>query len=163
MPRPIVFEAYVGLFEVAAGRPEDGRRLASSVLARGDPDAESVATEAMVEALVGLSDWDSLEEFLPAARATARDHVVLSPFCDRAEGLLQAARGNVGGAGNLLRNALEAFDRLGIAFESARTMEALARVPGENVRELLQRASRTYEELGAAPHAERVRRALGSG
>lgn len=46
-------------------------------------------------------------------------------------------------------------------FETAWTKEELARMVPVRARNLLAQALATYERLGAAPHASRVRAALG--
>ena len=87
-------------------------------------------------------------------------HVHLDVLARRAEGRSLIAAGDHDGGVAALRSALEAFDRLPDVFEAARTREALAEaVPAERDA-LLRAALATYEELGAAPHAARVRALL---
>jgi len=84
----------------------------------------------------------------------------LDVLARRAEARSLVAAGDREGGVAALRSALEAFDRLPDVFEAARTREALAEaVPAERDA-LLRAALATYEELGAAPHAARVRALL---
>jgi len=87
-------------------------------------------------------------------------YVHLDVLAGRAEGRSLVAAGDHDGGVAALRLALEAFDRLPDVFEAARTREALAEaVPAERDA-LLRTALATYEALGAAPHAARVRELL---
>jgi hypothetical protein len=100
-----------------------------------------------------------------------------------ADGHLQMARGGVdqhpvgGGVGadrgsragrapeaaRALRRALGGFERLGEAFEAARTRERLAEVePAGVARSLLEAALATYERLACAPRELAVRARLGA-
>ncbi|HET9005932.1 MAG TPA: hypothetical protein VFQ04_04390, partial [Actinomycetes bacterium] len=64
-------------------------------------------------------------------------------------------------AARALRRALGGFERLGEAFEAARTRELLASVaPAAEVRSLLEAALATYERLGCAPRERAVRARL---
>ena len=76
---------------------------------------------------------------------------------DRARGRSLVAAGRTDEGVAALRRSIEVFDGIPVVFEAARTREALAEsVPGERA-ELLGAALATYERLGAAPDAERVR------
>ncbi len=113
---------------------------------------------ALIDALVGMEDWDALRRFLPEARDVAAQLALASPAIDRAEGLASAAAGDVPRAVELLRRAVDGFDPLS-PFEAARTREALAAVDPEGRDELLSAARATYEQLGA--RAARCSRAFG--
>ena len=57
--------------------------------------------------------------------------------------------------------ALAGFERMGVVFETALTKEHLAAVATHgNASQLCAEALAAYEQLGAAPHAERVRTGL---
>jgi hypothetical protein len=115
----------------------------------------------LVEALVALEDWAGLDEVLVEVRARAAGSVRFGPTADRADGLRTLAAGDRLEAARLLRRALEAYERIGMPFEAARTREHLAQVSdGAERATLLRGALETYERLGATPHAERVRVAL---
>lgn len=77
-----------------------------------------------------------------------------------AEGLAKAAV-DAPRALQLLERAHASFEQLGMPFETAWTKEELARMVPVRARNLLAQALATYERLGAAPHASRVRAALG--
>jgi hypothetical protein len=114
----------------------------------------------MLEALVGLEDWDALVAFLPRARAFAGALVLVEPAGDGAEGLARIAAGDRVGGENLLRRALAGFERLGVVFEAALTKERLAAVASKTEASRLRHEALTiYEQLGAAPHASRARAA----
>jgi hypothetical protein len=144
---------------VALGDHDRARSIAAEVLAT--PDAPWRAPEsgvAMLEALAALRDWRALAEQVAFIRRFAGALIVLAPTCDRAEGSLRAAEGDTGAAATLLRRSLEAFERLGVRYEAARTREALAGVaPPESAGELFAQAVREFGELGARPDEERVR------
>jgi len=143
----------------ALGEPEEARTLAQRVL--DDEDRMTYAWIALLEALPALGDWPALDEALPRARGFAGNDALITPFSDRAEGRRRLAAGDQDEGERLLRSALEAFERLGIPFEAARTREVLAGLADAPEREdLLRSALETYESLGATPHAERVRAAL---
>jgi class 3 adenylate cyclase/tetratricopeptide (TPR) repeat protein len=122
------------------------------------------AVIAKLDALAELQDWADLERFLPSARNLAPAMAQVGPACDRAEGKLEAARGDTGKAAALIQAALDGFERLGVPVESARTREALAQVlDAPQVRAVLTEALGIYQGLGARPHAERIRSVLARG
>ena len=112
----------------------------------------------MLEALAALKRWEELAEHVAHVRNFAGALVTLAPTCDRAEGLIRAAAGDLDAAADSLGRSVEEFDRIGERYEAARTKEALAGViRSERARDLLAEALRQYEHLGARPDAERVR------
>ena len=113
---------------------------------------------ALIDALVGMEDWDALRRFLPEARDVAAQLALASPAIDRAEGLASAAAGDVPRAVELLRRAVDGFDPLS-PFEAARTREALAAVDPEGRDELLSAAPRHLRAAGRG--AARCWRAFG--
>ncbi|MDP9244700.1 MAG: hypothetical protein M3O77_06425, partial [Chloroflexota bacterium] len=161
-------QAPIGLVEAlqataanALGDFATGRSIAERVIEAGSRNfAEEPAIEimALLEALVGLEDWDALRRFLPGARQRAGQLAMASPAIDRAEGLASAAAGDVARALELLGSAVDGFDPLS-PFEAARTREALAAIDSEGRDVLMRAALATYERLGAKPHSARVRSA----
>jgi hypothetical protein len=76
-------------------------------------------------------------------------------------GDIAAAGGDTAAAHRLWTRALEGFERVGVPYEAARTRERLAAASSDDVATaLLGNALATYEEMHAAPSAERVRAAL---
>jgi len=147
----------------AAGLHEEARTLAADLLARSDASWRAPESAlAMLEALAALGDLEALAEQVASVRRFAGALALLTPACDRAEGLVRAGAGDLEAAAVSLRRSLDAFERLGERYESARTREALAGVwPGEEARDLLAEALQHYDELGARPDADRVRTLLG--
>ena len=116
---------------------------------------------ALLEALAALEDWGAVAELLPEARARADGNALLGPVADRVEGLVHAQAGRAPEAARALRRALAGFERLGEAFEAARTREHLASVaPAAEARPLLEAALATYERLACAPRGRAVRARL---
>lgn len=146
----------------AVGDAERARSIAAEVLANREATWRAAeAGLAMLEALAALRDWEALAEHLSYTRTFAGALAVLGPTCDRAEGLLRAASGDVDAAVDRLGRSLEAFERLGERYEAARTKEALAPMSSsDKAHELLAEALQCYEDLGAGPDAERVRTLL---
>jgi hypothetical protein len=144
------------------GDVESGRALAEKVFETVVNWRAVEAALGVIEALVAEEKWDALAEFVPRAREIAVASGELGLACDRAEGLVEAARGNREGAVTKLRMALEGFEGLGDVFEAARTKEALAGVVEDAAerRALLEQARDAYEELGAKPHMDRVSAAI---
>ena len=144
---------------VALGEVERGRSIASEVLASTDvPRRAPESLLAMLEALAALRKWNALRNQIASVRRFAGALVVLGPACDRAEGLVKAAEGEIEVARESLRRSLEAFERLGEQYEAARTREILAAVsPPDQAHDLLGQALRDFEDLGARPDADRVR------
>jgi tetratricopeptide (TPR) repeat protein len=144
---------------VRLGRAEEARDLARQL--REEDDRMYWPLLALMEALVALEDWTSLEEVLAVVRPRAAGSVRFGPAADQAEGLRKLAAGDRLEAERLLRQALEAYERIGMPFEAARTRENLAGVSdGAERATLLRAALETYERLDAAPLAERVRAAM---
>jgi class 3 adenylate cyclase/tetratricopeptide (TPR) repeat protein len=158
------FEGLSARLMVATGDPAAGGEIAERLRAAGDLWRAPDAIVAGVEALVELSDWKGLVEFLSQTRSLGAVSATLEPTRDRAEGLMKAAAGETEQADRTLRRALEGFERLKVPFEIARTQEALASVsPPADAARLLHRALETYERLEARPHAERARNRMTGG
>jgi class 3 adenylate cyclase len=160
---PKMPEGLFARYLVVRGDAQGGRDLAERTIGRAVFAEENVyEILALLEALVALGDWDALTAFLPQARTFSNALALVGPTSDRAEGLARAAAGERADAEELLRNALAGFANLGVVFETALTKEALAGVvaeSGDGAR-LRSEALAVYEQLGAAPHAERVRAQL---
>jgi DNA-binding SARP family transcriptional activator len=154
-------EAWLARYHVARGDAREGRELAEQIIGRSVYAEENVfEIVAMLEALVALEDWDALVAFLPRARAFADALVLVEPAGNGAEGLARIASGDRERGEELLRNALAGYERLGVVFDAALTKERLAAVaPTAEASRLRHEALTTYEHLGAAPHANRVRAA----
>jgi len=74
---------------------------------------------ALVEALVAVEEWSALDEILPRTRAAATaGNALLTPFCDRAAGLMTAARGDRRAAKKHLVRALSGFREIKRAVSS---------------------------------------------
>ena len=165
--RPIAFEPTPGAIQgtvaevlVASGEPKRGLAIAEDVLERGPSWRQPEAAVAAIHALEALESWTALgllADRLEAMRAA-------SPFIDahveRARGRSLVAAGQLESGIAALRRAVDAFDRIPVVFEAAQAREALAEAAPDERAELLAAALATYERLGAAPHAERVRASL---
>src|SRR2546425_858266 len=164
---PALPEALHGLALLACGDAAAARQEAERILAvKRRLTYEEAPLEAvlMVDALVQLKDAETLHAFLPEAERIRQAVAVLGPAIDRATGLLQLWEGDAAGARLSLQRALAEYERLGNPYEAARTREYLAEaLPGDERALLLDAALRQYEDLGATPHAERVRAARVAG
>ena len=120
-------------------------------------------TLALVEALEAQGDHDALLRFLPTARAASGYLAVLTPTCDRAEGLARAAAGDTATAQTLLARAVTGFDRMSLPLQAARSREAMARVRPDRADRLLRAALQSYATLGARRDAARAESALAGG
>ena len=159
LDRALRGEGLRALLASATGDHEGARTLAADVLARAEATWRAPESAlAMLEALAALKRWEELAEHVAHVRNFAGALVTLAPTCDRAEGLVRAAAGDLDAAADSLGRSVEEFDRIGERYEAARTKEALAGViRSERARDLLAEALRQYEHLGARPDAERVR------
>ena len=108
----------------ALGRPGDGRRLSEGKVVEGRSYGPEHA-RSMLEALVALNDWNALEELLGIARRLVAGLAVLGPCCDRAEGLLAAARGDRTAASTMLDRAVAGFESLQAYPEAEATRKLL--------------------------------------
>jgi len=148
-------------YALAAGRPDDALALQQPMLSSARPAELRDMALAQVEILVTLGRWDELREFVERVRPLTAATPLLGPFIDRAQARSRAAAGDHASAIDLFESAITGFASLTCPFEAARTRELLADVPGATGRQgLLGDALATYESLGAAPHAARVRAKL---
>jgi tetratricopeptide (TPR) repeat protein len=150
---------------LACGDLEEGRAVAETAWSREDGRPDTVKAPwdrplmAVLEARFRSEDLEALDGILPSARKL-NEIPLAHAMCDRAEGFLRWARDDRTGAEELLRGAIEAFERIQVPFEAARTRETLARVGPDDSSALLGEALEIYERLGAQPSAARVRAAL---
>jgi DNA-binding SARP family transcriptional activator len=166
LDHPTQAEALRGQLAIELGDAGTGRDLAERLVRRGRrPAPEEIPHETLVlvEALEAQGDHDALLRFLPAARAASGYLAVLTPTCDRAEGLARAAAGDAGTAEALLTRAVAGFDRMSVPLQAARSRECLARVRPDRAEELLRAALQSYASLGAKRDGARAESALAAG
>jgi len=159
---PALPEALHGFALLAIGDAAEAKEEAQRILAthrRLTYEEAPMETVLMLEAFVALHDAEGLRAFLPEAERIRHAVAVLGPAIDRAVGLLHLWEGDTARARVSLERALAEYERLSNPFEAARTREYLAEaLPASERAPVLDAALREYEQLGAAPHAERVRR-----
>ena len=151
---------------VELGDAGTGRELAERLVRLGRrPAPEEIPHEtlALVEALEAQGDHDALLRFLPTARAASGYLAVLTPTCDRAEGLAGAAAGDARAAEALLTRAVAGFDRMSVPLQAARSREYMAHIRPDRAEELLRAAHHSYARLGAKRDAARAESALAAG
>jgi hypothetical protein len=147
------------------GDPGTARELAERLVRLGRrpaPEEIPYETLALVEAMEAQGDHDALLSFLPTARAASGYLAVITPTCDRAEGVARAAGGDGPRAAELLTRAIETFDRMSLPLPAARSREQLARVRPDRAEQLRRAALHAYAGLGAARDAARTEAALGA-
>ena len=86
--------------------------------------------------------------FLPTARAASGYLAVLTPTCDRAEGLARAAAGDARAAEALLTRAVAGFDRMSLPLQAARSRERLAAGASRPRRRAPPRGASLVREVG---------------
>src|SRR5438309_1817762 len=159
--KPALPEALHGFALLALGDAANARQDAERILAtnrRLTYEESPFEVVLMVDALVALHDAEGLRAFLPIAERMRRAVAVLAPAADRAVGLTHLWEDDAAGARPFLERALAEYERLGNPFEAARTGEYLAdALPADERAPVLDAALQQYEQLGATPHAERVR------
>ena len=124
LPEALHARVLVALGDAEAGVAEARRMIDSGRRPSIEDNAQEVL--ALIDGLHALGAWEELRAFLPTARGFLGMLAILEPFCDRAEGLVRAADGDVEGAIAILREALAGFQRLGVRYEASRTMAILA-------------------------------------
>ncbi|HKD99197.1 MAG TPA: AAA family ATPase [Micromonosporaceae bacterium] len=163
LDNPAQAEVVRSRLAVELGDHATARELAERLVRLGRrPAPEEIPNEtlALVEAMEAQGDHDALTRFLPAARAASGYLAVLTPTCDRSEGLALAAAGDTRAAEKLLRRAVTGFDRMSVPLQAARTREHLARLRPDQAERLLRAALQCYAKLGARRDAARVESAL---
>jgi hypothetical protein len=103
--------AWQSTLEVALGQPQNAREISGGKALEGRSYGPLHA-RALLEALIALKDWDALAGFVPLARRHAAGLAVLTPCCDRAEGLLARAGGDLVQASAALDRAQSGFRAL---------------------------------------------------
>ena len=149
--------AWQSFFAAVSGEPQTALALSSDKMREGRTHGPQHAL-AVIEANVALADWDALRSILPHARADIAGNALLGPWCDRAEGMADAADGNRDDAVAALTRAVKTFDHFGVAFEAALTREEAAKLATPpDARVLLLSALEGFVRVGATPSVERVR------
>jgi tetratricopeptide (TPR) repeat protein len=132
---PGTVEAWIAERALLAGEPDTARQIAQRTMAFGrglSIEQPFYELPVLVDALAALGQWEELEAALPAIRARAANVAWLAPAVDRAEAGLLAARGDTSGARARFGRALDAYRRMGMLPEVARTLERLADLdPGD--------------------------------
>jgi DNA-binding CsgD family transcriptional regulator len=168
----MLYSRSLGLALLAAGESEEADLHLSHALA-------IVARIGLREPAIWRIDADAIEAAITAG-ALERAEVLVAELERRAagsgipwslavalrgRGLVLAARGDLDGAADTLEQALVAHDRVPMPFERARTLLALGRVrrrlkQKRLAQDALTEALAIFEQLGAAPWAERTRENL---
>jgi hypothetical protein len=130
MANPDTASAWQAWYLVASGDPAAARAIAGPKALEGRSLGPQYAM-VLVEALVALEDWSALDGILPHARAATRGNALLEPFCDRALGLMVAARGDRRSASKHLVRALSGFEKFKVQYQATRTRQAMAALTTE--------------------------------
>jgi DNA-binding CsgD family transcriptional regulator len=155
----LTLENYEAAYEVVMPAIETYRKLGVPIIGQIFDAAEALAGMGRTAEGLGLLDRTkqaSAMMRLPWPRAA---HA-------RAQGLLQAAEGDLEGAEKNLEQAASIGEELGWPLELGRSLLALGTVQRQArkkqaARRTLERAVEVFGELGARPWAERARRELG--
>jgi DNA-binding CsgD family transcriptional regulator len=109
-----------------------------------------------LDTLIEVGQTDRAEAYAAEVRARggAQERPLALATAARGDGLIRAARGDLGGAQAVLRDSLTVHDRLGWPFERGRTLLALGMVARRDrqkrvARDALQAARDVFERLGA--------------
>ena len=129
-----------------------------------DMQARPLQDQVVAEVLAASERWDDVRAFLDASRAYAAEAglLALPVHLDRLEGRASIAAGELDRGVELLAFARDGFDRLGAAWERARTQLDLAEaslIAGrrEDARAGLDAATPVIERVGALLEIERSR------
>jgi hypothetical protein len=146
---------------VAAGDARGGLEQARSVLAFAPAWPRLHAAVIVIEAPVRCRRPRRPGRLSPCWPRAQRRSGSSASDLRQGGGDIAAAGGDTAAAHRLWTRALEGFERVGVPYEAARTRERLAAASSDDVATaLLGNALATYEEMQAAPSAERVRAAL---
>jgi class 3 adenylate cyclase/tetratricopeptide (TPR) repeat protein len=158
---PALPEALHGFVLLASGDAATARQEAERIIGAGRRltyEEAPLEVVLMLDTCIALRDADGLRQFLPTAARLSQAIALMGPARDRAVGVLHLWSGETDAARTALNQALSRYEQLGNPFEAARTREFLAQaLPPEDARPVQEAALRTYEQLGATPHAERLR------
>ena len=116
--------AWQARLAVAMGDPELARRISNGKVLEGRSYGPGHA-RSMLEALIAIQAWDELEALIPQARRLTGGLAVLGPCCDRAEGVLAAARGDRTAASAAFERAITGFESLHALAEATATRKML--------------------------------------
>jgi len=145
-------------YATMAGRPDVASAIADSMGADPDRLLFPDGIDFYLDALLELGRYEDATSILPAVRRMADNPALLGPLADRAEATLDIRSGRPDHARTLLAPAIRKFDALHAPYEGARARELLASVAeGDERANLLREALAGYEQVGAAPAANRVR------
>lgn len=128
---PALPEAWHGLASLKCGDAAAARADAERILAfnrRITYEEAPFEYMLMLDALVAMGDWDSVEAFLTQAESKRSGLALLGPVCDRAAGLLAFHRGDSRRGRDLLQRASAGFEQLGALPERDETRGQLALV-----------------------------------
>ncbi len=149
---------HLAQYALSTGRPHDALALLDELVPTVGPAELREIAPAWIETLTALGRWDELHQFAERVMPIVDATPLLKPIIRRAEGRALAAVGDRTSAAAALKEAVAGFKRLKHPFEGARTLEAVAELVEEDERgRLLREALTTYEALGAASHALRLR------
>jgi class 3 adenylate cyclase len=131
--RPGLVEAWLAERALRRGDAAEARDIA---LRMGGVDRPTSFDEGpyeqpvLVEALARLREWDALAAIVPGLRGRSTRLAWLGPAIDRAEAAQRAAAGHEDDARQLLRSALDGYQRLQMPVEAAETRAQLAEAGG---------------------------------
>lgn len=163
----------LGFVHLSVGQPSEAHEHLSRAvelsreIGLGEPGLMRFVPDE-VEALVALDLPDeagsALADFEQAAQRLGHPWALAS--ADRSRGLVQAVRGDVAAGLVDLERARDAYARLPMPFEHARTLLSLGIVQRRDrqrgdARRSLEAARATFDQLGATSWAERARSELG--
>jgi class 3 adenylate cyclase/tetratricopeptide (TPR) repeat protein len=155
--------AIAARYAASVGRRAQAERICHYALEQTASGFLATGAAPMLDALLTLERFDDVVAFIPVAREQSHANELVPPATARAEGALAIRDGDRTRATARLREALYAYERLGIAFEIARTSEMLADlVEGEERDALLEKARDEFGAVGAAPSVARVKEKLAS-
>ena len=120
----------------------------------------------LADTAVELRDAEALRNYTPELEKLADrdDHKLYLAIAHRARGVAHRLAGEQSPAETRLKRALELFTQLGARWQMGRTLFELGElhVTASQARLYYSQALASFEEIQAAPYAERTRRALSS-
>lgn len=144
-------ESQVADYLTTDGRAEEAVALMQPIVEGLAPTRLRHLAAPYIEGVAELGRWEDLARFVTHMDPIIAVTPYLRPYVDRARGRARLAQGETTGAATALEAAKAQFDTLAYRFESARTAELLAEVPGVSSRDaLLEEAIEAYRSLGAA-------------
>jgi hypothetical protein len=131
--RPGLVEAWLAERALRRGDAAEARDIANRMGGVDRPpsfDEAPYEQPVLLEALARLRDWDSLGAIVAAVRDRSTRLAWLQPAIDRAEAAHRAASGQDEDARQLLRSALDGYERLLMPVEAAETRAQLTELGG---------------------------------